>query len=248
MGRWSRAAARAFIDWLDPQPGLNWLDVGCGTGALSTAILQSAAPESVTGCDPSAPFIAYARAHNRDPRLAYRVATLADLPQVPDGYEMIVSGLVLNFLPDPVESLRSMRRRSGPGGMIAAYVWDYVGRMDFLQAFWEAAVSLDAAARRLDESRRFALCQPERLERTFREAGLRRVRTDAIEIPTLFATFAEYWEPFLAGTGPAPNYVAALSAGQRERLAASLKQRLDPLDGEGIQLMARAWVIRGEPD
>ena len=246
MGRWSRAAARAFIGWLDPEPGLRWLDIGCGTGALSTAVIQSAEPELVTGCDPSASFIAYASAHNRDPRLSYRVATLDNLPQVPGGYGTIVSGLVLNFIADPVEAIRSMTNRMRPGGLVAAYVWDYAGRMDFLRIFWDVAVTLDAAAGPLDEARRFPLCQPERLASTFQEAGLTRVRTDALDIATLFTTFTDYWEPFLAGTGPAPNYVASLNASRQEQLAARLKQRLDPTDGGNIQLTARAWAVRGE--
>ena len=246
MGRWSRAAARAFMSWLDPEPGLQWLDFGCGTGALSAAVIQSSDPESVTGCDPSASFIAYASAQNRDPRLSYQVATLEDLPQTPGGYGGIVSGLVLNFIADPVEAIKSMMKRMRPGGLVAAYVWDYAGRMDFLRTFWDTAVTLDAAAEPLDEGRRFPLCRPECLENTFREAGLSRVRTDAIDIPTLFNTFSDYWEPFLAGTGPAPNYVAALTAGQRNQLAARLKRRFDPADGGKIQMTARAWAVRGE--
>jgi 2-polyprenyl-3-methyl-5-hydroxy-6-metoxy-1,4-benzoquinol methylase len=108
MGRWSRSIAVAFIHWLNPQRGLRWLDVGCGTGALSTAILQSADPELVTGCDPSLPFITYARARNQDPRLSYQTATLENLPQVSGGYGVIVSGLVLNFIAAPVEAVRHM--------------------------------------------------------------------------------------------------------------------------------------------
>ena len=140
-----------------------------------------------------------------------------------------------------------MKNRVGPGGLVAAYVWDYAGRMDFLRIFWETAVSLDSAARPLDEGKRFPICQPEPLENTFREAGLSQVRTDAIDIPTIFTTFSDYWEPFLAGTGPAPNYVASLSARQRNQLTATLKHRLDPTDGGKISLIARVWAVRGEP-
>ena len=246
MGRWSRAAASAFIAWLKPRPGLRWLDVGCGTGALATAVIQSANPELVIGCDPSEPFIAYASAQNHDPRLSYRAATLENLPQVSGGFGVVVSGLVLNFIPSPVEGIQSMMKRVSPGGLVAAYVWDYAGRMDFLRTFWDAAVTLDPAAGPLDEGKRFPLCQPEHLESTFREAGLSRVETNALDIPTLFTSFADYWGPFLAGTGPAPNYVSSLSASQRDRLAAELKQRIDPGDRGKIEMIARAWVVRGE--
>lgn len=246
MGRWSRALASVFLGWLQPKPGLRWLDVGCGTGALATAIIQTASPEMVIGCDPSAPFIAYANDQGRDSRLSFQAATLENLPHVSNGFGAIVSGLVLNFIPEPVNAVQSMMKRAGSGGLVAAYVWDYAGRMDFLRTFWDAAVTLDPAAEPLDEGRRFPLCQPERLENTFREAGLSRVKADALEIPTLFTTFSDYWDPFLAGTGPAPNYVASLRTSQRKRLAVELKQRIDPTGSGNIEMIACAWAIRGE--
>jgi len=246
MGRWSHAVAKAFIRWLDPAPHLQWLDVGCGTGALATAVIQVADPELVIGCDPSVPFIAYGGAQEHDPRLSFQAATLGNLPEVSGGFGVIVSGLVLNFIADPVEAIRLMMKRIRPGGLVAAYVWDYAGRMEFLRTFWDAAVSLDPAAYSFDEGRRFPLCKPELLMSTFREAGLFKVRTDSIDIPTVFKTFSDYWGPFLAGTGPAPNYVASLSAGERERLKTYLEQRLDPAGSGQIQMIARAWAVRGE--
>ena len=246
MGRWSREVAKAFVHWLEAPAHLRWLDVGCGTGALANAVVQAADPELVIGCDPSVPFIAYASAQQNDPRLSFQAATLGDLPEVPGGFAVIVSGLVLNFIADPVEAIMSMMKRAHPGGLVAAYVWDYAGRMDFLRIFWDAAVTLDPVAYSLDEGRRFPLCQPELLGRTFRDAGLAKVRTDAIDIPTVFKTFADYWEPFLAGTGPAPNYVASLGASERERLKTYLEQRLDPAAGGEFQMIARAWAVRGE--
>jgi SAM-dependent methyltransferase len=246
MGRWSRMVASAFIRWLDAEPGLRWLDVGCGTGALSKAVLQTADPALVIGCDPSKPFITYAAAQNRDPRLSFEVATLEKLPQASIGFGVIVSGLVLNFIPDPVEAVKAMIRRVSPSGLVAAYVWDYAGRMDFLRIFWDVAVAQNAAAGPLDEGGRFPLCKPERLASTFQEAGLSRVTTDAIDIPILFTTFSDYWEPFLAGTGPAPNYVTALSNSQRNQLATALKHRLEPVGGGKIEMIARAWAVRGE--
>jgi 2-polyprenyl-3-methyl-5-hydroxy-6-metoxy-1,4-benzoquinol methylase len=172
MGRWSQAAARVFVQWLAPEPHLRWLDVGCGTGALSRAVIQYAQPAQVTGCDPSAGFIDYARAQQNDARLSFVAATLDDLPQASGGFDIIVSGLVLNFIPDPVAGLHRMIERARPGAHIAAYVWDYAGRMDFLRIFWEEAAALDAAGQLADEGRRFPICQPERLESTFQQAGL----------------------------------------------------------------------------
>jgi len=118
--------------------------------------------------------------------------------------------------------------------------------MDFLRIFWDAAVSLDPSAVLLDEGRRFPLCHPERLEAAFKGAGLSKVKTGAIEIPTVFNTFSDYWEPFIAGTGPAPNYVASLTPDLRNQLSANLQNRLKPAGGGKIELIARAWTVRGE--
>jgi hypothetical protein len=57
----SRHVAVAFVRWLDIPVGQHWLDVGCGTGALTAAVLDRAAPAEVTGVDPSDGFLASAR-------------------------------------------------------------------------------------------------------------------------------------------------------------------------------------------
>lgn len=224
---------------------MRWLDVGCGTGALTAAIIRSADPNLVVACDPARPFIEFARNSFDDSRASFAVAGIEDLPEIEGGYDAIVSGLVLNFLPAPGEALRSMIERARPGGLIGAYIWDYAGRMDFLRTFWEEAVSLDPEAKDLDESRRFPLGQVNMLTELFSSSGLSRVRQDGIEIWTAFANFADFWAPFERGTGPAPSYVASLAPELRARLQHKLKQRLTP-EGDGpIEMIARAWAVSG---
>ena len=138
-----------------------------------------------------------------------------------------------------------MRARARPGGMVAGYVWDYAGRMQLLRVFWDEAVGVDAAAQALDEGRRFPLCRPDALESVFRDAGLCDVRSEAIEIPTPFESFADYWRPFLGGTGPAPSYVASQDADTRGALRDRLQRRLAPGPASPIDLVARAWAVRG---
>jgi phospholipid N-methyltransferase len=57
MGRWSRKIAPRFLDWLEPPDGLDWLEVGCGTGALTAAILEHCRPGSLTAIEPSEGFL-----------------------------------------------------------------------------------------------------------------------------------------------------------------------------------------------
>ena len=245
MGRWSRRLAKAFVEWLQPTRASNWLEVGCGTGALTSTICDSADPAFVIACDPSAPFVEHAREHLPDARVSFIVAGAEALPRRTGGFDAAVSGLVLNFLPDPQAALKSIRERLRRAGLGAAYVWDYAEGMEFLRFFWEEAVALDVRAVSLDEARRFPLCQPSALAALFETAGLAQVETHALVISTDFSTFDDYWAPFLCGTGPAPSYVASLDPDARELLRGGLAQRLQTRSDGLIRLRARAWAVRG---
>jgi SAM-dependent methyltransferase len=244
VGRWSRLVAARFLDWLDIPAGRRWLDVGCGTGALAAAILERCGPGSVAGVEPSMGFLAAAAA-NLGGRAALSQGSATAIPLADGAADVVVSGLVLNFIPDQPAALAEMARVAGAGGTIAAYVWDYAGTMELMRVFWDAAVELDRPAAALDEGRRFPLCRPEALERLFAAAGLAGVATQAIDIATPFADFDDYWQPFLGGQGPAPAYALALDAAARERLRARIRARL-PIAADGsIALTARAWAVRG---
>jgi SAM-dependent methyltransferase len=245
MGRWSRLLAPRFVSWLSVRPGARWLDVGCGTGALANAICAGAKPASVVACDPSEPFIEYARGRQVDSRVAFVVGGIGQLPSRPDGFDCVASLLALNFFPKPADAVAEMRRIAAANGFVSACVWDYAGRMEFLRRFWDSAAAVDAAAAELDEGRRFPICRPDALESLFRSGGLTDVVCDSIEIPTRFSSFADFWGPFLGGTGPAPSFVASLDNSRREALATRLERSLPREPDGAIPLVARAWVVRG---
>src|SRR5512143_1133117 len=240
MGRWSRPLARSFIRWLTPPGGAHWLDVGCGTGALTSAICELTDPASVLACDPSEPFIDHARKAVRDGRVVFVVAGAEDLPESGGAFDYIVSGLVLNFVVNPGRAIARMKQRLRRGGMIAAYVWDYADGVEFLRRFWDEAVAMDSAAADLDEGRRFLLCHPETLKALFLEASLRNVTVDALEIPTRFQHFQDFWTPLLRGTGPAPAYIASLSPERRDLVRDRLARSLTVEADGRISLKARA--------
>ena len=245
VGRWSRLVARAFLKWLNVSAGSRWLDVGCGTGALTHSILESTAPRSIRGIDRSDQYVAFARAQARDERVQFDVGDAQALPVTTGAYDAVVSGLVLNFIPQPPQAVAEMTRAARSGGIVAAYVWDYAGKMQLMRYFWNAASALDPAAEDLDEGRRFPLCQPTPLGQLWQQAGLKDVEVRPIEISTDFRDFEDYWLPFLGGQGPAPSYAMGLSderrATLRERIRASLPFALDG----SIPLAARAWAVRG---
>ena len=248
VGRWSRQVAPQFLAWLNIAPRRRWLDVGCGTGALSVAILDRCSPSSVAGIEPSEGFLRKA-AGQLAGRVVLRQADAEAIPLGDGSVDVTVSGLVLNFVPDGRAALREMARVTAAGGTIAAYVWDYGGRMELMRHFWDAAVELNPDAAKLDEGSRFPLCRPEALEALFTDAGLARTEVSAIDIPTNFSGFDDYWQPFLGGQGPAPAYAMALDETRRARLRDLLQEHL-PLQADGtISLVARAWAVRAEvPD
>jgi SAM-dependent methyltransferase len=244
VGRWSRRVAPPFLSWLAVPAGRRWLDVGCGTGALSAAILDHCAPASLTAIEPSEGFLEAARRHLA-PRAVLHRAGATQIPLDAASIDAVVSGLVLNFVPDQPAAMAEMARVTGRGGTIAAYVWDYAGGMELIRFFWDAAVALDPAAARMDEGHRFPLCHTDALAQLFAAAGLHRVEVTAIDIPTPFAGFDDYWRPFLGGQGPAPAYAMALDEAARTRLRDRLRERL-PVEADGsIRLTARAWAARG---
>lgn len=245
VGRWSRRVARQFLRWLAVPPDSAWLDFGCGTGALSQTIVAEASPRHVVGCDRSSAYVAFASQQTADSRVEFLVAELPDLPRINEGFDAVVTGLVLNFLPAPAEGVAAMVARTRRGGTVAAYVWDYSKGMQLMRIFWDAAVALDPAARELDEGLRFPLCQPDALRSLFERAGVRDVLVEPIVVPTVMHDFDDYWTPFLSGQGPAPGYVTSLSPAQRAQLRDTIRQRL-PMSPDGsIPLSARAWAVRG---
>lgn len=246
MGRWSRELARVLVTWLGVPPGRHWLEVGCGPGALTSAILAIGHPASVVATDSSKQFIAHARAALPDHRVQFLTARAGELPTRAGGYDAVASSLVLNFIPDPTTALREMRSLAAEHGIVAACVWDYAGGMQFLRRFWDAAVELDPAARLHDEGERFPICSPSALHAAFQGAGFARVGVEALEVATRFQDFDDYWTPFLGGPGPAPGYLSSLSVQRQQELARRLAATLPRSEDGSIALTAKAWAARAE--
>jgi SAM-dependent methyltransferase len=244
VGRWSRLVAQRFLDWLQVPPGSSWLDVGCGTGELTKAIVETQSPSRVVGVDQSEAFIAAARAGVRNEYVEFDVGDAMDLSYDEEEFNAAVTGLVLNFLPDPAITIHSMWYFIDClDGVLGAYVWDYAGKMQMTRYFWDAAVALDPMAREFDQ--RYPLCQPEALEKLFVDARLEKVAVKPIDVLTVFRDFDDYWTPFLGGQGAAPGYVASLNEGMRNALREKLRAKLPAEPDGSIHLFARAWAVKG---
>jgi SAM-dependent methyltransferase len=243
VGRWSRQVAPLFLSWLNIPVGRRWLDVGCGTGALCAAIVDRCSPATVAGVEPSEGFLKTAKENLAD-RVALHQGSATAVPLGDGSVDVVVSGLVLNFVPDQPAALAEMARVTAMGGTIGAYVWDYAGKMELMRYFWDAAVELDPRAARMDEGPRFPLCRPEVLEKLFADTGLQGVEVRAIDVPTRFTSFDDYWQPFLGGQGPAPAYAMSLDETLRADLRDRIREHLPTAADGSISLIARAWAAR----
>jgi trans-aconitate methyltransferase len=245
VGRWSRRIAPIFVTWVGVPDGRDWVDVGCGTGALTATILERAGPASIVGLDRSPEFLDHARATIQDPRVRFETGSADALPLAAASADAIVSGLVLNFVPDVTAALAEMARVARPRAAIAAYVWDYAEGMEPIRRFFDAAVVVDPAAGDEDEGARFPICRPGPLRDAFVAAGLSDVDVRSIEVPAVFADFDDYWTPFLSGVGVAPRYTVALDESTRVALRERLRAMLPAEPDGSIHLRVRAWAARG---
>jgi SAM-dependent methyltransferase len=246
MGRWSRLMAARLVDFANVPDEGQLLDIGSGTGALSSAIAQAKAKVRVVGIDASKEYVAYANSLNpaRD-RIRFEAGDAQQLHYPDATFHGTLSSLVFNFIPDRLKALNEACRVTQPGGHIAAAVWDYGGEMRMLRLFWDAAASFDDRARKLDEAH-MPLCRSGELADLWKQAGLKNVEEQPLQIEMRFDSFEDYWQPFLLGQGPAGEYAASVDSAALPRFRNELLRRMR-LSGEdvGFVLPARAWAVRG---
>jgi SAM-dependent methyltransferase len=245
MGRWSRELAPLLVSFASVDEQQAVLDIGSGTGALAFAVAKASPSARVTGVDPSSAYVRYAQARAPNDRVRFLVGDAQQL-QLPDAaFDRTLSLLVMNFIPDPAKAVREMVRVTRPGGIVAAAVWDYGEGMEMLRVFWDEAVALDPTIAARDE-RNMPLCKRGELSALWRAHGLQQVEEQPIAIELSFASFDDYWSPFLGGQGPAGAYASSLPEPARAALESRLRRRLlgDRKDG-AFTLHARAWAVKG---
>ena len=241
MGEWSRLAGEAFLDWLSPEPGLRWLDVGCGNGAFTEMIVERCAPASVQGIDPSEGQLAFARTRPASRVAQFRRGDAMALPFPDDTFDAAIMPLVIFFVPDPAKGVAEMARVVCPGGAVSAYAWDMAGGgfpYEALQAEMRGLGVAVPAPPNPDASRIDAMRD------LWAGAGLGSVETREITVQRTFDDFDDYWATVLGGpsVGPglasvAPEDLALLKARMRAHLPADVTGR--------ITCSARANAVKG---
>jgi SAM-dependent methyltransferase len=244
VGRWSRLIAEDFLHWLQPPPNVSWLEVGCGTGSLTTEILDRTSPSRVLAIDKSDAYLTKARTQIASPLVSFFKTDLSDL-HVGAEFDYITSGLVLNFLPDVEEKLECMIQYLRTGGSISAFVWDYAGHYQPMRIFWDAAKTLYREAAKFDAGIKYPLCTEGSLKALFEAVDLSNIRFRKIERIATFRDFDDYWLPIASAQGSVSEFLGTLSEDKKNDLKTSVKSKLPmALNGE-IKLILSALAIEG---
>jgi len=249
MGRWSRRLAPSLINFADLPRGVRVLDVGSGTGALSVALLEGVADCTVVGIEPAMEYVLYSRKNISDDRLRFQIGDALNLPFNDDSFGAALSLLILQELSDAPLALREMRRVTRPGGSVVASQWDFANGMPMLALFWETVLEVaDSDAARQSAENCMVVDHPDEmaLKHLWRRTGLVEVETERHEVDMTFASFEDYWAPFLSNATPTSSYIGKTSVSQ----AAEIKNRLrNKLIGEtadrSFSLRAFAWAVKG---
>ena len=241
MGVWSQKVGEAFLDWLAPPSGAQWLDVGCGNGAFTERLVARYAPASVDGVDPSEAQLAYARTRPALQAARLQKGDAMALPYANDSVDAAVMPLVIFFVPDPAKGVAEMVRVVRPGGTVSAYAWDmpgggfpyYVLQTTLLEMGLTVPMPPSPDASRLDV-----------LQSLWTNAGLSAVETREITVQRTFADFDDYWATVLGGPSAGPT-LAAMTPDAVAELQTRLRGHL-PADADGrITYSARANAVKG---
>jgi SAM-dependent methyltransferase len=246
MGRWSRRLAPVFIDFAGLADGDRILEAGCGTGSLTLALAERATVAAITAIDYAEVYVEFARRRNRDPRITIEQGDVCALRFGDGAFDRSLSMLVLQFVPESERAVSELRRVTRRGGVVAAAVWD-AGGASPQRLLLDTAAVLDPAALALRARHMTApMTRPGEMAALWRKLGLVDVEQTTLTIRFDYASFEDYWQPYLTGEGPFGSYVADLSDEARARLEHWLRLAYEAGAPDGPRsLVAAAWACRG---
>ena len=245
VGRWSSLISKDFVNWLNPKPGMKWLEIGCGTGALTKVIAENCSPSYLLAIDKSDSYLRNARKNINTNNVSFLNTDLNSHLLLNEEFDNITSGLLLNFVPQIDDLLLNLMSHLTSGGQTSSFVWDYGGHYQPMRHFWDSAKEVVEGAEKFDAGTKFSICKKEKLIQLFKTLGLMDVEFTNIESIATFKDFDDYWIPIVAAQGSVAEFISTLSAIQKKDLENIIRHRLPiALNGE-IKLIINALAVKG---
>jgi ubiquinone/menaquinone biosynthesis C-methylase UbiE len=242
MGRWARAVARVFLEWLAVEPGARWLDVGCGTGILAETIVHLCGPDSVDGVDVEPTQVAAAARGPASTRAHFAVADARQTPYADASFDVVASALLLNFVAERELAMAEMRRLARAGGLVAAYVWDFAEELSPSGPLRKAMRRFGADVPAVPGTEASGL---RALRSLFEATGLDNIATRTIDICLSYENFEDFWQAQTPAYAPHTKIIAAMTDSDRMSLMRSVASYLPAGPRGTIEYCARANAIKG---
>lgn len=250
MGRWSRRLAPSFVAFADLPEGTHLLDLGCGTGVLSLAVLENVEDSDVIGVDPAEAYISYCRDMISNERLCFEVGDALDIPFNNNSFDATASLLILQELPDTELALKEMLRVTRPGGLIVASQWDFANGMPMLRLFWNTVLEVSPSEASRDAAEKcMDVDYPDEtaLQDLWQRAGLVESSTKRLKVEMEFDSFDDYWTPFLSNATPASSFARTLEPDEIFEIRERLRKKINREKMErSFCLSSFAWAVRGK--
>ena len=241
MGRWSRAVAPVFLDWLGARPRADWLDVGCGTGILAETLLEICAPASVHAVDPAPAQVEAAARGPAAGRAVFQVADARSLPFPDAAFDVVAAALVINFIPDRPPALAEMRRVARAGGLVAGYVWDFAAELSPSGPLRKAMRRFGTDVPAIPGTE---VSRPEALRALFQAAGFEKIETRTVDVCLAYTDFQDFWQAQTPGYAPTTKIIAAMKESERMRLMHAVQSAVPTGPNGSIEYCARANAIK----
>tara|TARA_B100000676_G_scaffold71980_1_gene71839 strand:- start:120 stop:911 length:792 start_codon:yes stop_codon:yes gene_type:complete len=241
MGVWSQLAGQEFLDWLAPEPGQRWADIGCGTGAFTELLAKQCAPAEIHGLDPAEAQLDYAQQRAGISGVTFHQGDAMALPFEDGSFDSAVMALVIFFVPDPSQAVAEMARVVQPGGSVSSYVWDLHGGgspYEPIQAEMRAVGMSPLLPPNPDASRMIALTT------LWEASGLDAIQSHEIKVRRNFVDFEEFWTTSTS-IGSLKPTISALASKDLVELKARVQAKLSVADDAPVSFEARANAIQG---
>jgi len=247
MGRWSRRLAPQFLGFAGVRDGERVIDIGCGTGSLTFAVLERANVERIDAVDLNAGFLEALRRRTTDPRVAIQHGDACALPFPDTTFDRAFSLLVLQHLSEGARAVTEMYRVLRPGGTGAAAVWDTFGGMPTQRLFWDTIAAIEpSAGDRRAAAHGKPMTEQGQIQNAFIRAGFQDVVETTLTIRMDFERFEDYWHPQVFGQGDTAQWFTNLPADVRHRLESAVREAYLCNRPDGPRSFATvAWAVRG---